>query len=169
MLGCFARELGIHVDDKVILRDPNENVIVVDVDKKCHKVYLRNGWLRLKNIYDIRYGTLMTLTYVRPNLLLLRIKDKAGVEITYPRNPALTIPRYISTAGMTYMVHFYRTTVKILTSSDISLATWYHLHILFFLCVMFTGLLHNVLIMCFSLKNRHFHGLAIVKECCQTS
>ena len=109
----------MHVDDRVILRDPNGNAIVVDVHKNCDKVYLRNGWGRLNNVYDLRYGAWITLTYVRPNLLLMRIKDRAGVEIIYPRNPDLTIPRYITHVGDRCLVHFYRTTVKILTSSDI--------------------------------------------------
>jgi len=116
---CFAKELGIHVDDRVILRDPNHNMIVVYVDKNRDKVYLRQGWLRLKDVYGINLGAWITLTYVRSNLFLIRIKRRTGVEITYPSNPSLAVPRYITPKGVVCLVHFFHTTVKVLDSADI--------------------------------------------------
>lgn len=38
---CFAKEYGLHVDDYVMLRDPNKNMFEVKVHKKNGKVYFR--------------------------------------------------------------------------------------------------------------------------------
>lgn len=42
---CFAKEYGLHVDDYVMLRDPNKNMFEVKVHKKNDKVYFRDGWI----------------------------------------------------------------------------------------------------------------------------
>lgn len=44
MPSCFE-EYGLHVDYFVMLRDPNNNMFEVRVDKKKGKVYLRDGLL----------------------------------------------------------------------------------------------------------------------------
>jgi len=109
----------VHVDGQVILQDPNKNMIVVEIEKKNDKVYFKHGWLKLKEVYDIKLGAWVSVTYVAPNLLLMTIKDKTGVEISYPNNPYLTVPRFTNLQGETSVVHFYCTTLKILTPSDI--------------------------------------------------
>jgi hypothetical protein len=48
MANCFVKECGVALDDYVIVKDPNQNINVIQVDKKNEKVYFRQGWLRLR-------------------------------------------------------------------------------------------------------------------------
>jgi hypothetical protein len=48
-------------------------MIEVRVDKKKGKVYLRDGWLDMKNFYNIERGAWIKLTYAEPNMLLMTI------------------------------------------------------------------------------------------------
>lgn len=116
---CFSKEYGIHIDERVALRDPKGNITVVDVDNKKGKIYFRHSWLTLGTVYDIEQGAWVYLTYVRPNLLAMTLKARTGTEVSYPNNQSLAIPRYINSAGEACPVQFFRTYVKILTSYDV--------------------------------------------------
>lgn len=78
---CFAKEYGLHVDDIVMLRDPKKNMFEVQVEKKNEQIYIRNGWSDLRGFYKIDLGAWITLTFAEPNLMLMSIKNRFGVEI----------------------------------------------------------------------------------------
>lgn len=120
MPSCFAKECGLHIDEYVMLRDPNKNVFEVRVHKKKGKVYLRDGWAELKDVYKIGSRAWVTLTYDESNLMHMSIKDKSGVEVDYPSNGLLPISKRLIPSDGHRMLQFYRTTVHLLTASDIN-------------------------------------------------
>jgi len=120
MPNCFVKECGVALDDYVIVKDPNQNINVIEVDKKNGKVYFQQGWLRLEELYKIELGAWISLTYVYPNLLLMTIKNRKGVEISYPTNSIPATPKFIDSNGETSLVVFFRTTMKTLTRFDIN-------------------------------------------------
>lgn len=120
MPSCFAKECGLRIDEYVMLRDPNKNVFEVRVHKKKGKVYLRDGWEELKDVYKIGSRAWVTLTYVESNLMHMSIKDKSGVEVDYPSSSLLPISKRLIPSEGHMMLHYYRTTVHFLTASDIN-------------------------------------------------
>lgn len=120
MPACFAKECGLHIDEYVMLRDPNDNMFEVRLHKKKGKVYLRDGLAELRDVYKIGSRAWVTVTYLESNLMHMRIKDKSGLEVDYPNNnrPPMS-KRLIQTEGH-MMLQFYRTTVHLLTAFDIN-------------------------------------------------
>lgn len=104
MANCFVKECGVALDDYVIVKDPNQNINVIQVDKKNEKVYFRQGWLRLREFYKIELGAWICLTYAYPNLLLMAITNRKGVEISYPTNSIPATPTFIDYNGETSLV-----------------------------------------------------------------
>ncbi|KAK2422530.1 hypothetical protein QL285_033058 [Trifolium repens] len=134
---CFVRVVGDLVAPKVILRDPNHNELEVSVVKKYNKIYFEDGWCELKDIYHIPFGAWVTLTYIEPKLLLIRIINRFGREVEYPQhNPPLR--RLLTNLGSSTIpspnirvrpLTFVRTYVKKMTFDDIHSGTlvlpWY--------------------------------------------
>jgi len=101
------------------LRDPNKNMFEVKVHKKKGKVYFRDGWIRLKDFYNIGLGAWVTLTYIESNLMHMTIKDRSGVEVDYPNNCLPPVSKMITPSDGSVVMRFYRTFFHILTASDI--------------------------------------------------
>lgn len=120
MPSCFAKECGLHIDEYVMLRDPNNNMFEVRMHKKKGKVYLRDGWAELKDVYKIGSRAWVTLTYLRSNLMHMSITDKSGFEIDYPNNRRSSIAKNLIPSEGRMMLQFYRTTMHLLTASDIN-------------------------------------------------
>ena len=120
MPSCFAKKHGLHVDEYVMLRDPNKNTFEVRVHKKKGKVYLRDGWAGLKDFYKIGRGAWVSLTYIESNLMHMTIKYKSGVEVDYPNNCLPPISRMLIPPEGREVMRFYRTCVHRLTSSDMA-------------------------------------------------
>lgn len=120
MPSCFAKEYGLHVDDYVMLRDPNRNMFKVKVHVKNGKVYLRDGWAELKGFYKVDRGAWVTLTYVQPNLLDMTIAERSGVEINYPNKFLPPMSKMIVPREGGSVMRFYRSFVHILSDADIS-------------------------------------------------
>jgi len=119
MPSCFSKEYGIHIDDMVMLCDPNKNMTELQVDKKKGKVYLRDGWLNMKNFYNIELGAWIKLTYAEPNMLLMTIRKKPGVEINYPDIKPLATRRIFNPQRTLNLQRFHCSSVHILSSADI--------------------------------------------------
>lgn len=117
---CFAKEYGLHVDEYVMVRDPNRNMFEVKVHRKNGKVYLRDGWADLRDFYKIDRGAWVTLTYVEPNLLDVTISARSGVEISYPNKLLPPMSKMIVSRDGGPVMRFYRSFVRILSASDIS-------------------------------------------------
>jgi hypothetical protein len=81
---CFAREFGDAISDYVILRDPHHNEFEVRVVRESDVVYFGDGWHNIKDAYDIRFGAWVTLTYVSPILLAIRVLSRWCIEVDYP-------------------------------------------------------------------------------------
>jgi hypothetical protein len=81
---CFAREFGDAISDYVILRDPCHNEFEVCVVRESGVVYFGDGWHSLKDAYDIKFGAWVTLTYVSPILLAIRVMSRWFTEVDYP-------------------------------------------------------------------------------------
>jgi hypothetical protein len=136
------------VAPKVILRDPNHNELEVSVVKKYNKIYFEDGWCELKDIYHIPFGAWVTLTYIEPKLLLIRIINRFGREVEYPQhNPPLR--RLLTNLGSSTIpspnirvrpLTFVRTYVKKMTFDDIHSGTL----VLFLLCLQLLILIYFV-------------------------
>jgi hypothetical protein len=72
------------ISDYVILRDPCHNEFEVRVVRESGVVYFGDGWHSLKDAYDIRFGAWVTLTYVSPILLAIRVLSRWCIEVGYP-------------------------------------------------------------------------------------
>lgn len=120
MPSCFAKECGLHIDEYVMLRDPNKNMFEVRVHKKRGKVYLRDGWAVLKDVYKIGSRAWVTLTYLESNLMHMIIKDKSGLEVDYPNNGLPPILKRLIPSEGRMVLQFYRTNVHLLTASDVN-------------------------------------------------
>jgi hypothetical protein len=95
---CFVREFGDVIDPYVILRDPNNNEFEVHVIKRSRKMYFQDGWIGLKDVYDMRFGAWVRFTYRDPRLLTIRVTTRWGEEVKYPAsNPPLR--RLLSRVG----------------------------------------------------------------------
>ena len=75
---------GLEVEPFVMIRDPKENEIEMDVEKKNGKVYLGGGWGVIGRFYKMLEGAWMTLIYVNRHLFLFELKNMHGVELVYP-------------------------------------------------------------------------------------
>jgi len=116
---CFAKEYGIHIGDVVMLCDRNQNMTEVRVDKKKGKVYLRDSWLEIMNFYNIDDGAWIKLTYVEPNMLLITITNRYGVEIDYPNTKFAPMIRLLIPKRTLHLNKFDCSYVHILSSDDI--------------------------------------------------
>jgi len=117
---CFAKEYGLHVDDYVMLRDPNRNMFEVKVHRKNGKVYLRDGWAELKDFYKVGRGAWVTLTYVEPNLLDMTIAERSGFEVDYPNKFLPPMSKMVIPRDGGPVMRFFRSFVHILSATDIS-------------------------------------------------
>jgi len=120
MPSCFAKECGLHIDEYVMLHDPNKNMFEVRVHMKKGKVYLRNGWADLRDVYKISNRAWVTLTYIESNRMHMTIKDKSGFEVDYPNYGFPPISKRLIPAEGRMVLQFYRTSVHLLTDSDIN-------------------------------------------------
>jgi hypothetical protein len=84
LLACFVREFGSEISDYVILRDPNHNEFEVRVVKESGKMFFSDGWHVLKDAYNIKYGAWITLLYISPTLLTIRVLTRWCFEVHYP-------------------------------------------------------------------------------------
>jgi hypothetical protein len=82
---CFSREYGMEVAPFVFLRDPCENEIEVKIVKKNGRVYFDDGWSKLKDLYNIRACSWITIIYAKRNLFLFRGETMRYEEFLYPR------------------------------------------------------------------------------------
>jgi hypothetical protein len=114
----------------VLLQDPKRNRIQVAIERKNAKIYLTDGWSRLKDFYGISLGGWVTVVYISPILLNIRVKTITGPEVYYPEKsppyklnllhtPFLRIaytgpPPYFHSPSS-----FHHTLEKTLTSADI--------------------------------------------------
>jgi hypothetical protein len=123
MPSCFVKEYGVYVDDFVMLRDCNKNTFEVRVDRKNGKIYLRDGWMQMKTFYNLELGAWIKLTYTEPNLMLMSIRHRSGVEIEYPQcNPPI-VSRLLLSPSHHSLLRLRCSTVHILSASDIESGT----------------------------------------------
>ncbi|XP_045809895.1 uncharacterized protein LOC123904251 [Trifolium pratense] len=81
---CFVREFGSLIDTHVMLQDPNGNEFQVRVLKKCNEMYFEQGWLVLRDFYDIWFGAWVSFTYINLKLLIIRLTTRWGTNVKYP-------------------------------------------------------------------------------------
>ncbi|KAK2409921.1 hypothetical protein QL285_045318 [Trifolium repens] len=81
---CFVREFGKAVSDYVILRDPNHNEFEVHVVRKSGEIYFGDGWHSLKDVYDIKFGAWVSVSYISPVLFTMRVLSRWCFEVSYP-------------------------------------------------------------------------------------
>ncbi|MCH98225.1 putative transmembrane protein [Trifolium medium] len=81
---CFVREFGEAISEYVVLRDPNHNEFEVQVVKQSCDMYFSEGWVSLKDVYDVCFGAWVAITYVSPSLLTIRLLSRWGAEVRYP-------------------------------------------------------------------------------------
>jgi len=60
---CFGKEHGMEIDEFIMLCDPRNNKIEVQVEIRDNKVFFKNGWFGLKDFYNIDIVAWDTLTY----------------------------------------------------------------------------------------------------------
>lgn len=65
----FGKECGMHIDEYIMLCDPRNNEVEVQVEIKKNKVFFKNGWFGLKDFYNIDIGAWATLTYEQIGLM----------------------------------------------------------------------------------------------------
>ncbi|CAJ2666803.1 unnamed protein product [Trifolium pratense] len=110
---CFVREFGSLIDTHVMLQDPNGNEFQVRVLKKCNEMYFEQGWLVLRDFYDIWFGAwnvypfLLILSYAKsfslktlklfPFLFLTQKSFKSAALIFVRSDSGSFSPSFIST------------------------------------------------------------------------
>lgn len=53
---CFTKEFRDEIAPYVTLRNPKDNEFEIQVIKKNGELYFNDGWIRLKDVYDIKFG-----------------------------------------------------------------------------------------------------------------
>ncbi|KAI5404184.1 hypothetical protein KIW84_051358 [Lathyrus oleraceus] len=81
---CFAKEFGDEIASYVTLWDPNDNEFEVQVIKKNEELYFNDGWIGLRDVYDIKFGVWVTFRYIKKDLLTIMVTSRFGEEIEYP-------------------------------------------------------------------------------------
>ncbi|XP_045791435.1 uncharacterized protein LOC123886140 [Trifolium pratense] len=81
---CFVREFGDLIDTHVILQDPNGNEIEVRVLRKCNEMFFEQGWLVLRDFYNLWFGAWLRIRYANPRLLAISLTSRWGIEVPYP-------------------------------------------------------------------------------------
>jgi hypothetical protein len=117
-----------------VLRDPNHNEFEVRVVKRSGEMYFGDGWHNLKDVYDIKFGAWVSVTYISPTLLTMRVLTRWCFEVGYPcydpplrhllarSDPCSGIGSSVvnfCTAGSTRQKSLIRSYVKDLTLYDI--------------------------------------------------
>ncbi|PNX94568.1 hypothetical protein L195_g017745 [Trifolium pratense] len=81
---CFVREFGDLIDTHVILQDPNSNELEVRILKKGSEMYFEQGWMVLRDFYNLWFGAWLKFRYVNPRLLVISLTSRWGIEVPYP-------------------------------------------------------------------------------------
>ncbi|GAU51262.1 hypothetical protein TSUD_135410 [Trifolium subterraneum] len=88
--GCFCRELGDAIEPYVMLQEPNYNEFEVNVMRNSSRLYFGDGWYALKSFYRICHGAWVSLAFMNPRLLLIRLTTRWGTKVDFPaHNPPL--------------------------------------------------------------------------------
>ncbi|PNX76012.1 hypothetical protein L195_g031957 [Trifolium pratense] len=65
--------------------DPNHNEIQVSVLKTTsNDMFFEQGWLVLRDFYDIWFGGWLSFTYINSNLLSISLTTRWGIDVRYP-------------------------------------------------------------------------------------
>lgn len=81
---CFGKEHGVEIDEFIMLCDPRNNEIEVQVEIKDNKVFFKNGWFGLKDFYHIDIVAWATLTYEDSGFMRMTLKNRFHEKVEYP-------------------------------------------------------------------------------------
>jgi hypothetical protein len=126
----FTRDFGHFIHNFVVLQDPKRNRIQIAVERKDVKIYLTDGWSRLKDFYGIGLGGWVTVVYISPVLLNIRVETIIGPEVYYPEKsppyrlnllhtPFIRIPNTGPPPYFHSPSSFHHTLERTLTSTDV--------------------------------------------------
>ena len=119
MPACFVKEYGVHIDDYVMLRDPNKNLFEVRAVKRDGNIYFTDGWIAIRDFYKLDFGARIRLTYAEPNLMLMTLRNRSGMDIEYPVTNPPTVSRLSLPVVECSRMRFRCSSVHILSKADI--------------------------------------------------
>jgi len=82
---CFGKEHDTKIDEFIMLYDPKNNEIEVQVAIKDNKVFFKNGWFRMKDFYAIHIGAWALLTYEDSSFMRMSLKNRFHQEVNYSK------------------------------------------------------------------------------------
>jgi len=74
----------MEIDEFIMLCDPRNNGIEVQVEIKNNKVFFKNGWFGLKDFYNIDIGAWAILAYEDSSFMRMSLKNQFHEEVDYP-------------------------------------------------------------------------------------
>lgn len=116
---CFGKEHGAEIDEFVMLCDPRNNEIEVQVAIKDNKVFFKNGWFGLKDFYAIDVGAWALLTYEDSSFMRMSLKNRFHQEVDYLVSDPPIIAKLDRDLTKCSSLDFYLSSVIILTESDV--------------------------------------------------
>jgi len=63
------------------------------VEDMYKKIYFKHGWFGLRDFYQLDIGAWIDLTYERPDLMLMTVKNRYHEEVVYPDSNPPVIAR----------------------------------------------------------------------------
>lgn len=93
--------------------------------KKGRKILFTDGWYRLREVYNLESGGWVALTYINPNLFMMKVEDRYNRTVQYPGPPIKykLLPNNVhegSSAGCSRDANFCHSMVKRLSDKDVT-------------------------------------------------
>jgi len=123
---CFGKEHGTEIDEFIMLCDPKNNEIEVQVSIKDNKVFFKNGWFGMKDFYAIDIGAWALLTYEDSSFMRMSLKNRFHQEVDYPVSDPPIIARLDRDFTQCSSLNFCLSSVIILAESDVKSGSLVH-------------------------------------------
>lgn len=130
---CFGKEHGTEIDEFIMLCDPMNNEIEVQVVIKENKVYFKNGWFGMKDFYAIDVGAWALLTYEDSSFMRMSLKNRFHQEVDYPVNEPPIIAKLDRDLTQCSSLDLCLSSVIVLTESDVKSGFLVHIFGVFLL------------------------------------
>lgn len=83
----FNRKVYDKIANRVWLNDPHNNQIEVRVRKILGCVFLKHGWTKIRDIYQLNDGGVLQLYFDSPNEFTMYVHNRCMDTIDYPEPP----------------------------------------------------------------------------------
>jgi len=107
-------------DEFVMLCNPRNNEIEVQVEIQNNKVFFKNGWFGLKDFYNIDIGAWAILAYEDSSFMRMSLKNRFHEEVYYPVSDLPIIAKLDRELIRCGLLFSCASNVVILTESDVT-------------------------------------------------